>query len=256
MPHEYQLDTLFSPSSLQQINQDGFGIIRNFFDATELKPVYDDIKGLAQAFYSHTSLPMPSVPDTELDRPLVDLLKTNPKLQSTLYDRLQQMPANLALPSSSKIRQLAGLLFGNHPYGVWPRLQVRFDLYQDIKNVIEWHHDYLYNQGTKHSWTLWMPLVNIQPEMGLLRIAPRTHTVETPFEFTKTGGVNRFDYTLDQSIVDKLEIVMPDHYNAGDLVIFHSLVVHAGAVNQDHDRARLVTLYRIQDLTTLEAFEG
>jgi hypothetical protein len=256
MSHEYQLDALFTPSSIRKINQDGFAIIRNFFDATEMKPIYEDIKGLAKAFYDHTSLTMPNVPDDEIDRTLVGLIKDSPKIQSTLYDRLQLMPANLALPNSTKVRRLAKLLFGSHSYGVWPRLQARFDVHQDMKNVIEWHHDYLYNQGTKHSWTLWLPLVNIQPNMGLLRIAPRTHIVKIPFKFTRTGGVNRFDYTLEQSVVDNLEIVMPDHYSAGDLVIFHSLVVHAGAVNQDHDRARLVTLFRIQDLTTLEALKA
>lgn len=133
MIYEHQLETLFSPSSLQQLNQNGFGVIRNFFDASDLKAIYADLRALCEAFYAQAYLDMPHVADEEQDRLLVSFLKQQPALQSTLYDRLQVMPANLATPHHPKVRQLAQLLFGQPAYGVWPRLQVRLDLYQDTK---------------------------------------------------------------------------------------------------------------------------
>jgi hypothetical protein len=253
--YEYRSEDIAKPGFMDSLNEAGFGVIRGFFTEADLKPLWADVRNLAIAFASSNGVGLDEVSDNEVDRLLVSFLKERPQLQGVLYDRLQQTPANLATPGHEKFRDMARKLFNTEAYGIWPRMQVRLDLYQDKKNVIEWHHDYLYNQGTKNSWTAWMPLVDISEGMGLLRIAPGTHSVPTPFEFTKTGGVNRFDYTLDPEVVAGLNLVRPDFYNAGDLVLFHSLVIHAGAENQTLDRARLVQLFRLQNLNDLEAFE-
>ncbi|MFN3145303.1 MAG: phytanoyl-CoA dioxygenase family protein [Paracoccaceae bacterium] len=254
-PYEYTPEDIPGDGFAERLQRDGFCLIRGFFSPDDLRPIWTDLANLVTAFARANGITLDDVPDGQIDRQLVTLLQERPDLQGTLYDRLQLAPGILSTPSHAKFRDLASRLFSTDAFGVWPRVQVRLDLFKDVKNVIEWHHDYLYNQGTKSSWTVWMPLVDISTDMGQLSIAPGTHRVEIPFEFIRTGGGNRFDYTLDAETVSGLDLVRPEGYRAGDLVLFHSMVVHAGAENRTKDRARLVQLFRMQNVNDLEAFE-
>ena len=231
----------------------GFLVIRNFFDTQDLVPLWEDLHRLASAFCQGLCIDVETVDPSESDRLIVNIINHRPQLQPVLYDRLQNVPSLLAIPSHPKVRRLAQHLLGTDRYGIWPRMQIRMDRYEDRRNLIEWHHDYLYNQGTKHSYTLWMPLVNFENAMGVLLIAKRSHKLGN-VNFIKTQGPNRFDYTLSKEVVAGLDIVSPDCYRAGDLVVFHSLVLHSGTINTLAHRARLTALFRIQDLSTLEAF--
>jgi hypothetical protein len=173
-------------------------------------------------------------------------------MQSVLYDRLQQMPALLSLPSHPRFLETARKLLDTKYVGVWPRVQQRFDRFGDGANLIKWHHDYLYNGGTRSSFTFWMPVVDITPEMGLLKIVPGSH-LRDDFRFVKESNGQRFSFTLEGDVVQNLETVAPE-VRAGDCVIFHSLSVHTGSPVTIPGRARLTVLFRMQDLTRLEAF--
>lgn len=245
-------------SIAEQIQEDGYLILPNFFTDAELFPVWSAIDRLAASFAKGLGLDasfINDVPATERDRMLVQLLKHHPALQSVLYDRLQQVPEILALPCHPKLLTLAHQLHQTDRVGIWPRLQVRLDLHNDDRNVIGWHHDYLYNGGTSASYTFWMPLASVVKEMGTLLFAKGSHQInDFPFEKLETG--RRFTYSLSPEVLDSLDIIQPDSFSAGDLVIFHSRHVHSGCLNQLADRARLTLLYRMQNLETLEAFQS
>ncbi|MCG3138365.1 MAG: hypothetical protein HJJLKODD_02228 [Phycisphaerae bacterium] len=246
-------DHINTPSGIRSVQENGVALIRGFFTADDLQPINEDITKLASAFYQALGQSLPVHPPHQLDRLLVTLLQQRPDWQSTLYDRLQQLPSLLALPNHARFQKLSRTMLQSQSIGVWPRVQMRLDRYADDKNVIEWHHDYLYNQGTRASYTLWMPLVNISAEMGLLQIAPGSHRL-TEVPFTKTEHERRFDYTLTDEFLANLSVTIPDQYQAGDLLIFHSLVLHSGASNRHPERARLVALFRVQDLNQLDLF--
>lgn len=245
---------------LQEIYEEGYIIIKNFFSQSELLPYWSSINTLAQAFARGIGLDIREfndVPPDELDRRFVSIIKRRPDLQSILYDRLQVLPELLALPSHQRFQRLAMELLKTKSIGVWPRMQVRFDLCGDKKNVIKWHHDYLYNKGTSNSYTFWMPMVSITKEMGTLLLAERSHKLQLQDEVFEPLEVNsRFAFNLREEILKQLQYWQPESFQAGDLVIFHSLFVHSGMLNTVHDRARMTVLFGLQDLETLEAYSS
>lgn len=241
------------PRALAAVEELGFIVLRGFLTEEHLKPLSTDVERLTGSFYRGLGLEMPTYPVGQIDRPLVKLVQNHPHVRAPLYDRLQQIPTLLSLPAHDQFRWLAETLLGTDHVGVWPRTQVRFDMFEDGVNRIDWHHDYVYNKGTTASYTFWLPLVDIEPAMGPISIAPGSHRTRD-IVFTKTGLGNRFDLTLSAETLSRFEIVTPGTYRSGDLVIMHSLLLHAGNMNSLLDRARLTVLFRMQDLNRLEIF--
>lgn len=238
----------------QQVETNGFLYIPNFLDASELQELWADLDELTKAFYSGVQCPTESCKADQRDRPLVSIVNAKQSIRPVLYDRLQAMPSLLALPAHPKVRAIATTVLGTQQVGVWPRVQLRFDTLSDEKNLIAWHHDYLYNKGTRDSYTFWIPLVSITPDMGLLQFAAQSHLRADQVEFTKAEHGRRFDCDLDESTLKSFDIFSHEKYEAGDLVLFHSKFIHSGQLNANPQRARLTALFRMQDLGTLEAF--
>jgi hypothetical protein len=242
----------------REIQNKGYVIIRNFFPQPELLAYWNAIDLLAEAFAKGIGLHLSEFDDLlpdERDRKFVRIIKNRPDLQPVLYDRLQMIPELLALPSHQRFQKLAQELLKTKSIGVWPRMQVRLDLCGDEKNVIRWHHDYLYNKGTSNSYTFWMPMVSITKEMGTLLLAERSHKLKLRDEIFERVEVNRrFLYNLKEETLKQLEYWQPESFSAGDLVIFHSLLVHSGMLNTMQDRARMTVLFRMQNLEKLEAY--
>ncbi len=236
----------------QECQDSGYSLVRGFLTDAEIGRIQEEVRQLAVAFYGQMNVQAKEAPPSEIDRLLVDILHQRPEWQSILYQRLQQIPFILAVTTLPQVQSLAKQLLNTEAIGIWPRVQVRLDLLDDKNNHIKWHHDYLYNRGTQDSFTYWIPLVDIDKSMGLLQIAAASHINADSFNFERAGDSSKFDYNLSDEQVERLKIEVPDHYNAGDLAVFHSKTIHSGALNSNPDRARLTLLFRLQNLHTLE----
>ncbi|WP_395731774.1 phytanoyl-CoA dioxygenase family protein [Prosthecobacter sp.] len=241
-----------STNTLQECDKNGYDLVRGFLTPENLLNIHAELRLLADAVGARIGVSSAGIPDSEIDRPFVEIVKRRPDWQSILYQRLQQLPSIISACSLPQVREMSQSLLKTTAISVWPRVQVRLDLFEDSKNHIRWHHDYLYNRGTQDSFTFWIPLSNVDASMGLLQIAKGSHITADSFHFEKSSDVNKFDYTLSQDQVDRLDIVVPQSYQAGDLAVFHSKTIHSGALNQNPDRARLTLLFRLQNLHTLE----
>lgn len=230
----------------------GFGYYEKLLTSDEVNELRMDLAGVADAFERGLGLAATVCDEAEIDRRLVSIVLQRPDIQGALYDRMQQMPSLLRLPSNAKIQALARELLKSEHLGVWPRVQLRFDRKGDTANLIMWHHDYIYNGGTSSSVTFWIPLVDVTAQMGLLKIAPGSH-LNGKFEFLKEGAGRKFSYTLPDDVVSNLTTMSPE-VDAGDCVAFHSLTVHTGTPVLIDGRARLTALFRIQDLNQLDVF--
>ena len=63
-----------------------------------------------------------------IDEVIVETIIKYLMLQSTIYDRLQQMPPLLAIPQLSSIQGLASEVLNSKKLGVWPRVLLRMDI--------------------------------------------------------------------------------------------------------------------------------
>lgn len=234
-----------TPKIIQSFDKNGFLILKNFLSQDEVIAIQQQIYELSIAINGGGN----AFTEDHIDQHLLNLLDQRKIKQSQLYDRLQQIPGILALPSNAKIQNLAQQVLRAKYLGIWPRVQLRFDIFGDQWNVINWHHDYMYNQGTAASITFWVPMVHITEKMGPIKIARGSHLQEHAFIQMQNA---KFDYTLSQENIDMLELLEHNEYFPGDVCIMHSKTIHSGYLNQDKNRARLTCIFRMQDLTKLE----
>lgn len=244
---------MLSPSEKIKLELDGYLILSDYFSGDFISTLTDSImsviEGLASSLELDEELDFSDC--DEVDEALVKLLSSHPKLQSTLYDRLQQIPALLAVPGHNSITKLASEILSSSRLGVWPRMQLRMDLPGDSENVINWHNDYIYNKGTSSSYTFWFPLVSMNDETGYLDFAKGSHSVSSEISYEMMGPEHKFKIKLPEKTLTDFNIVTPKP-SVGDLVVFHSQTWHTGKLNTSKNKARLSGLFRMQNLNALE----
>lgn len=242
-------DFYLTPEIIDSFDKNGFLILKNFLLKTDIFPLQQQVYELSAAIgQQHADEHPLTGRHDKVDQDLLRVLNKGVK-QSLLYDRLQQIPGILALPSHHGIQCLSKKLLRTQYVGIWPRIQLRFDLFGDTWNTIHWHHDYMYNRGTEASITFWIPLVQITQKMGPIKIARCSHLQE--YDFIQSDDA-KFNYTLTKESIDKLDLVEHDEFYPGDICIMHSKTIHSGYLNEDAERARLTCIFRMQDLTQLE----
>jgi hypothetical protein len=104
------------------------------------------------------------------------------------------------------------------------------------------HQDFAHIQGTPDCFTTWIPLGDAPVVSGGLRILRGSHKrgIVPIHRAAGAGGTATDDRNDDPNWVTT-------DYRAGDLVMFHSLTVHAGIPNTS-DRLRLSSDFRYQSV--------
>jgi ectoine hydroxylase-related dioxygenase (phytanoyl-CoA dioxygenase family) len=245
------METTINKKQLKSLQKEGYIYIKNFFSSSELNPLITELVSLAIAFGAEEKNVFNF---EEIDKVFVKIVQKNPEVQTFLYDRMQLLPQLLKMPSNDKILKLAKTILNTENIGVWPRMQLRLDLTNDTKNLIEWHTDYIYNKGTPNSYTFWLPIVSISESMGPILMVPESHNKE--YEFVKTTNERRHSFTLEPKQVKELKTIQINKFDPGDLVVFHSKFLHSGMINQLENRARMVCVFRMQDVNKLDIFLG
>jgi hypothetical protein len=101
------------------------------------------------------------------------------------------------------------------------------------------HQDWRPIQGAADTLTVWIPLADIPSELGGLRI----------LEGSQHGGVVPYDPVTESILVDDEDPRWRSaSYRRGDVLIFHSLTVHAGTPNTT-DRLRRSCEFRYQRIS-------
>ncbi len=149
------------------------------------------------------------------------------------YHRLKHHPALIGLFE----RMLGGEILPH------PRVLMRniFPAREDFTTKA--HQDYPNVQGTTEVYTAWMPLIDCPMETGPLQVAEGTHTGEV-YDFdigTGAGGIEITNGFQDRWVSGP--------FSVGDVLIFHSLLVHKGVPNRGHHlRMSMDVRYQRADL--------
>lgn len=116
--------------------------------------------------------------------------------------------------------------------------QFRIDPPNHDERNFEWHQDFQYNVMSMNSATIWYPLKRVSEEMGPLVVVPGSHRtivpVEMNFEGHKPGSglmhtVLRFQ--VDEYEAERKAVVLCP-VEEGDVVVFHSLMLHRSSANR------------------------
>ena len=101
------------------------------------------------------------------------------------------------------------------------------------------HQDFPNVQGTTEVYTAWMPLIDCPMAVGPLQVAVGSHT-NGVYDFGIAGGAGGIE------IKDPLEgSWASSDFAAGDVLLFHSMVVHKGVPNHS-DKLRMSMDVRYQ----------
>ncbi len=148
-----------------------------------------------------------------------------------IYHRQQKLPAFHALQHHPNLIGVFERLLGDSvlPH---PRLIARTLFPEREAYTTPAHQDFIPIQGTAETYTAWMPLQDVPPELGGLQIASGSHR-HGVYDIRPALGAGGLEVT------DPLEGTWVNSpFNQSDVLIFHSLTVHQGRSFQG-ERLRL-----------------
>ena len=153
------------------------------------------------------------------------------------YEQIFSLESLHAFAHHAALRRVMNILVGPHLL-IHPKPIVRLMFPHSDQFVVHAHQDHQAIAGDPESFTAWMPLHDCPAELGPLQI----------LEASQYFGLQRAD---PQSGYVSKETARGGNWvsgqiTAGDVLIFHSLTVHAGAPNIS-DRLRISMDCRFQD---------
>jgi 1-deoxypentalenic acid 11beta-hydroxylase len=141
-------------------------------------------------------------------------------------------------------------IFGE-PVFMYRNTDIRFALPKDEKHLTPSHQDHFFIRQTNRFRTAWIPLMNIEREVGGLTLAARSHELgllehvehETAYSYIFRGRKQR-GVPWERIVQEWLTT----DYRPGDLLLFHSLMIHRALPNAS-DRIRLSLDARYQPIS-------
>lgn len=119
-----------------------------------------------------------------------------------------------------------------------PRINVRFYANFPVEFASPPHRDFTWVGGSANTWTAWVPLLPTPKALGGLELVPASHRVN--YEPKEDGESNE--------LLSLAQEWHTNDYDVGDLVVFHSKIVHAGGGNHLENRLRVSVEARFQPI--------
>ena len=109
-----------------------------------------------------------------------------------------------------------------------------------------WHQDqYYWPVDTSKTITMWMPLVDINEDMGMLTFASGSHKSGNVFDFEIS---DKSDLEFNKYVRDNgFEISRPLQMNAGDATWHYGYTIHSASGNESHKMREVMTVIYIAD---------
>jgi ectoine hydroxylase-related dioxygenase (phytanoyl-CoA dioxygenase family) len=164
---------------------------------------------------------------TPLEEAIADLrgFSLEPELPyMSVYHTMYVLPEFHALQHHPNLLQFFGRLFDG-PVLPHPRLIGRIIFPQKEAFTSPAHQDFIPIQGTPDTYTAWIPLSALPPEMGGLEVAEGSHQ-QGVYEFQPALGAGGLEIT--EPFAGKWR---GGPFAQGDVLFFHSLTAHRGAPN-------------------------
>lgn len=227
----------------EELEQNGYLILRNYFRNGELDELQDDLEALGRWIIG------PEFSATHREN-----YTLTPERQSLLYDRLSYMPALSRLSGSKDIQQLCRRLGMAFP-SLMGCCNMRLDPPGDDRHLFAWHQDSLYLLGSTNAVTLWLPLGDVDLVHGTIQVIPGSHK-KGIYPFRKISDKQpdqnvpflQRDLCLDYEVTEMPETIVA---RRGDLVVFRQMLLHRSTPNRS-DQIRWTAQLRITDLGEVE----
>lgn len=232
-------DVLGDSTALRQrLDDDGYLLLKSVVDPDRIREVRRDVvevlerhgwikSGFARIFAE--TLTMPAREDSDRYLAVYDDVQRLESFHTMAHDEelmavMRDVVGSTAFPHPLKIARIA---FPRHPEASTPP-----------------HQDYPNNQGTDRLVAAWIPLGECDRELGGLAIlrGSQHHGIQP---LGGHAGPGNRQALVSPDLVEKCQWVTTD-YEAGDVLLFGSMTVHASLHNGSDTRMRLSVDYRYQ----------
>jgi ectoine hydroxylase-related dioxygenase (phytanoyl-CoA dioxygenase family) len=174
-------------------------------------------------------------------RPGVPIFEQDTPQWLAFYRDILCLRALNALPAHRQLYDIVSTLVGE-PVFHHARVNVRFFANFPFQFASPPHRDFTWVGGTADVWTSWIPLVDIDRQLGGLQVLPGSHRRD----YHARGGAGENDGI---EIPPDEQWHTAPHYELGDVVLFHSRTVHSGGGNLLQDRLRVSAECRFQPIS-------
>jgi hypothetical protein len=223
----------------KQASADGYLFFRNLMDTEELSNVRRQILLICA---EHGWLKPGTDPNDAIAADGVAHIEGEPEFFE-VYRKVLGLEGLHALAHSPELIGMFDTLFGEHTF-VHPRNIARIIFPKVVQYSTPAHQDYIHIRGTTETWTAWIPLSDCPQTLGSLAVLQGSHVAGVYPTHTALGagglGIDTNDMPLTWAASD---------FQAGDVIVFHSLLVHKGLPNLTEDRLRVSVDFRYQGET-------
>ncbi|MDR3708846.1 MAG: phytanoyl-CoA dioxygenase family protein [Capsulimonadaceae bacterium] len=252
-PFSIANDLMHQPQKLRdKARAEGYLFFRELIDPAELANVRAQILAICE---DHRWLKSGTDPADGIAANGVAHIEGQPTFFD-VYEKVLALEDFHALAHTPKLIGIFDALFGE-PTLVHPRTIARIIFPKVVQYSTPAHQDFIHIRGTEETWTAWIPLSDCPQTLGSLAVLPGSHTsgIFPTRDALGAGGkgidTDTLPYTWTAS-----------DFEAGDVIVFHSLLVHKGLPNLTEDRLRISVDYRFQgqsqpiDPASLEPHHG
>lgn len=222
----------------RRLYEEGYLFLRDGFDKSLVDRLRSEIMAVVarHGWTADGSDPADLMPSRE------PLLENAPEWWP-VYKDIQKLESFHRLAYDENVTGILERLFGEEVV-VHLRKIARLNYPVPERSTTPFHQDMPLIGGTIDFFTCWSPLADVPAEGGGLRLLPRSHLKglrRVHFDRTKeAAGLAWVDVDEEEA-----QTWVSADFRAGDMLLFHSLVVHAGVPNRSK-RIRVSVDYRYQ----------
>jgi hypothetical protein len=213
--------------------EEGFVLVKNFFTKKEIYIVKNDIDEIFETYNKNCS-----------DFSIMELFEKDFDGFHGCAKASQNLISLIRMSTCDKLIKLLKKIGINFP-SINTRPLVSFSSQRTAKRETNWkvpaHQDWPSVQGSLNGVTCWIPLININKDLGYLEIAKGSH---------KRGYIeHNLEHVplLDNKKI-KNEIFTPIKMDLGDILLFNFFTIHRSGLNKTKDKIRITTHFRYNDL--------
>ncbi len=226
----------------RKMDEDGFGLFRGLIPRDEVL----ELRRLILRMFEARGWILPGTdPEEGIVDPSIDEVESYASngADKRAYQDVYRMKEFHQLAHHPAIVGLCEKIFGESVF-VHPRNIARLMAPHREAAPTPPHQDYIYIQGTRTTYTCWLPLGDCPRELGGLSLMRGTHKLDI-LPVRDAAGAGHRTVVLDEVDHDWVE----GDLAAGDAILFHSHTVHRSLPNLTRDRVRLSCDYRYQPLS-------
>jgi hypothetical protein len=234
--HEIPISDLDPHSMQEELDSRGYALIRGVLPHADLENVLSDIASVLSAagwlLPGHD--PIERIADVS-----AACGDPDPSFKQT-YQEVFSLESFHALPHHPALKRVMNMLVGEQVL-IHPKPIGRL-IFPNCDNLtVHAHQDYRFMSGDCECFTVWIPLHDCPTDLGPLQILEGSH---------RFGVINHEDENLHVPEITAGAVTEGEWVggpiNAGDVLIFHSLTVHAASPNRSN-QLRISLDCRFQD---------